>query len=318
MKACQHKQDTLACTRYFAQNCSSRKRNKMSDVIASLLDPLEAIALMEQNRAIMLDATFYLPSSGLNAAEAFAKSHIEGARRFDIDAIADPDSIYPHTMPSAELFAQAMQALGVNNEDHIIVYDNSPFLSCARAWWMLRYFGHDAVSILNGGLSAWQAAGGQVNAGQTNVTRGNFSVRPSSIALAKLDQVRSIVQGQTQGQLVDARSPGRFTGDDPEPRPGMASGHMPGAINLPISELLNLGQVRPLEEIRDKIELSGIDCEAPIITTCGSGVTACGLAFAFHLLGLDDVAMYDGSWAEWGHAGQDRVKCPVATGAKEA
>jgi thiosulfate/3-mercaptopyruvate sulfurtransferase len=281
--------------------------------IPSLINAAEAMHLSQTSSVLFIDATFHLPNSGRDAAVEFLHEHIDGAIRFDLDKLSDHASPYPHTMPSATFFAQAMQQLGVCNEDHIIVYDNSAFLSCARAWWMFRYFGHDKVSILNGGLKAWKAAGGPCAAGETNRKQGNFTQQQSALKLATLRDVQTAVQQNNTTQIIDARGAGRFSGAEAEPRPGMTAGHMPGAINLPISSLLENGFIASIGDIRAKLNITQISPDRPIITTCGSGVTACGLAFAFHLLGVDDVAMYDGSWAEWGHESQDRQACPVAT-----
>lgn len=280
--------------------------------IPSLITAAEAMQLRQTSRVLFIDATFHLPNSGRDAAAEFLHEHIDGAVRFDLDELSDHASLYPHTMPSATFFAQAMRQLGVCNEDHIIVYDDSVFLSCARAWWMFRYFGHDKVSILNGGLKAWKAAGGACAAGEPNRQEGNFTQRQSALKLATLQDVQTAIQQNKVTQIIDARGAGRFSGAEAEPRPGMAAGHMPGAINLPISSLLENGFIASVADIREKLNTAQISPDKPIITTCGSGVTACGLAFAFHLLGVDDVALYDGSWAEWGHQSQDREACPVA------
>ncbi len=283
------------------------------DTIPSLINAAEAMQLSQTTRILFIDATFHLPSSGREAAAEFLHEHIDGAVRFDLDQVSEQSSPYPHTMPSAAFFAQAMRRLGVCHEDHIIVYDDSVFLSCARAWWMFRYFGHDKVSILNGGLKAWKAAGGACATGEPHKPEGNFTARQSALQLATLQDLQTAIQQNSGVQIIDARGAGRFSGAEAEPRPGMASGHMPGAVNLPISSLLVNGFLASTADLRDKLNDAQISADKPIITTCGSGVTACGLAFAFHLLGINNVAMYDGSWAEWGHGSQDRQACPVAT-----
>ena len=285
----------------------------MQDIIPSLMSAEDALALRKTHRTLFVDATFHLPTSGRNAAQEFLDKHIAGAVRFDLDMMSDQTAPFPHTMPSPEDFARAMRLLGADNEDHIIVYDNSVFLSCARAWWMLRFFGHSKVSILNGGLKAWAMAGGQTEAGESIKPEGNFTAHMTDLKRAAIADVQAALGDKGAIQIIDARGPARFSGAEPEPRAGMASGHIPGSINLPVTQLLQDGFLRPLDEIRSIVTEAQISPQKPIITTCGSGVTACGLAFAFYLLGINDVAVYDGSWAEWGHQSQDRDACPVAT-----
>jgi thiosulfate/3-mercaptopyruvate sulfurtransferase len=288
----------------------------MQNSIPSLLQATDAVKLSHEGRILFLDATFHLPNAGRDATAEFLTEHIAGAVRFDLDEMSDRSSPFPHTMPASDFFAHAMRRLGANTEDHIIVYDNSVFLSSARAWWMLRYFGHDRVSILDGGLQAWKAAGGACETGHQAKQEGDFTSGPSTLKLATRQDVQAAIQQNGITQIIDARGVGRFSGAEAEPRPGMASGHMPGAINLPISSLLENGFVKSVDDIRTKLDDAQIAPDKPIITTCGSGVTACGLAFAFHLLGIDNVAMYDGSWAEWGHGDQNRDACPVAISAR--
>ena len=252
----------------------------------------------------LFDATSHLPTLGRNANQEYSERRIAGAGRFDIDKIADKSSTLPHTLPDAAFFEQQMQHLGVNNDDHVVVYCDSIFLSAARAWWMLRLFGHDRVSVLNGGLKAWFAIDGPLETGVPAVAEaaGNFTVRPSAGAqMIPMASLRQMVENNVAGQIADARSPGRFAGVDPEPRAGLRGGHIPGSSNVPIASLIaDDGGLRPVDEINAAFEAGGIDVSRPVITSCGSGVTACGLALGLALLGNEQVFVYDGSWSEWG------------------
>ena len=252
----------------------------------------------------LFDATSHLPTLGRNANQEYSERRIPGAGRFDIDKIADKSSTLPHTLPDAAFFEQQMQHLGVNNDDHVVVYCDSIFLSAARAWWMLRLFGHDRVSVLNGGLKAWVAIDGPLETGAPAVAEaaGNFTVRPSAGAqMIPMASLRQMVENNVAGQIADARSPGRFAGVEPEPRAGLRSGHIPGSSNVPIASLIaDDGGLRPVDEISAAFEAGGIDVSRPVITSCGSGVTACGLALGLALLGNEQVFVYDGSWSEWG------------------
>ena len=252
----------------------------------------------------LFDATSHLPTLGRNANQEYSERRIAGAGRFDIDKIADKSSTLPHTLPDAAFFEQQMQHLGVNNDDHVVVYCDSIFLSAARAWWMLRLFGHDRVSVLNGGLKAWVAIDGPLETGAPAVAEaaGNFTVRPSAGAqMIPMASLRQMVENNVAGQIADARSPGRFAGVDPEPRAGLRGGHIPGSSNVPIASLIaDDGGLRPVDEISAAFEAGGIDVSRPVITSCGSGVTACGLALGLALLGNEQVFVYDGSWSEWG------------------
>ena len=196
-----------------------------------------------------------------------------------------------------------MQDLGLENDDHVIVYCDSVFLSSARAWWMLRLFGHEKVSVLDGGLKSWLARSGATETGpMTDASKGGFTVRaPVGAQMIPMDSLRQLVTLGVAGQIADARSAGRFAGTDPEPRAGLRGGHMPGASNVPIASLINQdGGLRSPEEIAAAFAAGGIETDRPVITTCGSGVTACGLALGLALLGNENVFVYDGSWSEWG------------------
>ena len=261
----------------------------------------------------VLDATSHLPTLGRNANDEHLACRISGSGRFDIDQIADKSSPLPHTLPSAELFQSQMQSLGLNNDDHVIVYCDSVYLSAARAWWMLRLFGHEKVSVLDGGLKSWLAISGPTEFGPKNsVNKGSFSIRaPVGAQVIPMESLRRLVELGVAGQIADARSTGRFAGIDPEPRAGLRGGHMPGASNVPIASLINkAGGLRSLDEIAAAFAAGGIETSRPVIATCGSGVTACGLALGLALLGNENVFVYDGSWSEWGAS-----DAPIETGA---
>ena len=289
-----------------------------------LIDPADALPVINDGTARAVDATFCLAGADATAQAKYHTQRLPHALFFDIEAIADPDAVLPHSMPSAEVFADHMQRLGIGRGDWLIVYDDSGFLSATRAWWMLRYFGHAKVSVLDGGLRAWLAAGGKLETGQPakNSGGGDFTSRKPTgdkssglIGLGEMQQLVATPLAQRRQQIVDARSASRFHGLAPEPREGVESGHMPGATNCPLTGFLDgeTGKLKPREVLADTLAQCGIDMTKPIVTTCGSGITACGIAFVLALLGKYDVAMYDGSWSEWGAAIQNRALCPIAS-----
>ena len=261
---------------------------------------------------VVLDASNPLPTAGRNPHEEFAAAHVPGAQRFDIDRISDPDSRLPHTVPSPTDFAAHMRTLGLTNDDHIVMYDDSDVKSAARGWWMMRLFGHQKVSILDGGLAAWKAGGGDLESGPARERQaGDFTARPAAgAALVDMATLQAGIASGTGGQILDARSAGRFAGEAPEPRKGLRAGHIPGSRNLPFTALFNEdGTYRDAEAMRDLFTEAGIAPDAPVATSCGSGVTACVLALGLHLLGNETVSVYDGSWTEWGAS-----EAPIMTG----
>ena len=271
-----------------------------SDIIISVDELLNTF---KSPNLKILEATFFLPNQGRNAAAEFTDKHISGAQFFDIDSVADTSVDLPHMLPSPEQFSVQMQELGINTESDIIVYDRSPFLSSARCWWMFRLFGHKKIRVLNGGFAAWIAANGAVETGNAaNAKKGNFITSGAKGAGHIIfSELFDEINAKNAKQIIDARPSPRFTGDTPEPRPGLASGHMPGACNLPITQILhNDGTLKSNAELSRLFEDAGIDMSKPVITTCGSGVTAAGLTLALAMLGSEDVRLYDGSWAEWG------------------
>jgi len=264
------------------------------------------------DQVVILDASNHLPTAGRNPNDEFTAAHIPGAQRFDIDRIADPDSQLPHMVPSPDDFAAHMRRLGLSNDDHVVMYDDSDVRSAARGWWMMRLYGHMNVSLLNGGLAAWRAAGGDLDSGPAEERpAGDFVARPpAGVGVVDMATLRAgLVSGST-GQILDARAAARFAGDAPEPRKGLRAGHIPGSRNLPFADLLNEdGTYRHVDELRELFIASGIALDAPVTTSCGSGVTACVLSVGLHLLGNEAVAVYDGSWTEWGAS-----DAPIETG----
>ncbi|HEX4192684.1 MAG TPA: 3-mercaptopyruvate sulfurtransferase [Stellaceae bacterium] len=260
----------------------------------------------------VFDASFTLPGVKPTAQEEYARRHIPGAVFFDIDAISDHSNPLPHMLPSPEDFAALAGALGIGGNRQIILYDIAGFGSAPRAWWMLRVFGHDNVALLDGGFPKWLAEGRAVTTYVPQPKQVTFTprfdgarVRSKAQVLANLDEQRE--------QVLDARSAGRFAGTAAEPRPGLRGGHIPGSINVPYDTLGDPKTRRylPAEQIEERFRATGVDRSKPIVTSCGSGVTACALTFALHLVGWGKSGVYDGSWSEWGLENNDT---PVATG----
>ena len=249
----------------------------------------------------IVDASWYLPGSGRDPAAEYRAGHIPGAVFFDIDALSDRQSPLPHMLPPAADFAAGMAALGLNDSDTLVIYDGSGVnLSAARVWWTFRTFGHAKVAVLDGGMGKWRAEQRPVEQGTVTLARGNFTARLDARAVRDLDAVRSNVVSGSE-QLVDVRSRGRFDGLDPEPRPGLRGGHVPGSINLPFTELVNSdGTLLPREALRRKLTDAGLDLHRPVIATCGSGTSACALILGLQSIGHSQTSVYDGAWAEWG------------------
>ena len=247
----------------------------------------------------VIDATMFLPGSGRDARAEYEAAHIPGAVFFDIEEISDPASPLPHMLPPEHKFASRMQSLGLGDGNRFVVYDNSPLHSAARAWWMLRTFGAHYAALLDGGLQKWRAEGRLLASGREHHRHGHFTAFLDRKAVVDKAQMLALVGGGEE--IVDARPAARFAGTEAEPRPGMESGHIPGARNAPQSAFFNADNTWKLgAELRAVFDEAGVDLERPMVTTCGSGVTAAVVLFGAQLLGKKDVRLYDGSWSEWG------------------
>jgi thiosulfate/3-mercaptopyruvate sulfurtransferase len=248
----------------------------------------------------VIDATLFLPGEPRDARGEYEAEHIPGAVFLDLEDVSDTSNPVPHMVPSEAKFASRMASLGLRDGQRFVVYDNSPLHSAARAWWMLRSFGAHYVALLDGGLQKWKAEGRPLESGRPQLRHGHFSPSFDSKAVADKAAVAGLI-GSGSHEIVDARGPGRFTGEEAEPRPGMASGHIPGSKNLPQGRLFNADNSwKQDEDLRRAFKEAGVDLDKPMVTTCGSGVTACALLFGAHRLGKEDARLYDGSWSEWG------------------
>ena len=259
----------------------------------------------------VVDASYYLPHEGLDPRHEFELHQIPGAVFFDIDEIADSASDLPHMLPAPEKFSSKVRKLGLGDGVRIVVYDQRGLFSAARVWWTFRYFGHEDVAVLDGGLPKWQAEGRAVAEGPARAQERHFTARVNSFMLRDQDQIRANLASRRE-QVLDARSHGRFEGSEPELWPGRRQGHIPGSLNLPFTDLVDAATqtLLPAEQLAARFEVAGLDMKRPVVTTCGSGVTAAVLSLGLHILGHRDVALYDGSWAEWGLPGDT----PVDTG----
>jgi thiosulfate/3-mercaptopyruvate sulfurtransferase len=248
----------------------------------------------------VVDGSWHMPQLNRDARAEFAAAHVPRAVFFDIDAIADHGTSLPHMLPDPATFTAAVSALGIGSGDRVVVYDVRGVVSAARVWWTFRVFGHDAVAVLDGGLRKWRAEGRPVESGAPSPRPGTFQARFRPELVRDLPAIRANLT-RRGSQVVDARSAGRFAGTEPEPRPGLRGGHIPGSINLPYETLYRAdGTLKAPDELRASFAGAGVDLDRPLVTTCGSGVTASVLALALYQLGRHDVAVYDGSWSEWG------------------
>ena len=259
----------------------------------------------------IIDATFYLPHLGRDAAAEFAQAHLPGAVFFDIEAIADHANPLPHMLPDAKAFADAVGALGIAAGDRVVAYGGKGLIASARAWWMFRVFGHDRVAVLDGGSARWKREGRPLESGRPTPAPERFSATFRPELVADLARVRDNLE-RRDTQVVDARSRGRFAATEPELRPGLRGGHIPGSVSLPYNELFRGDDdaMLPAEQVAAAFARAGVEPTRPVVTTCGSGVSAAVLALGLYRLGRRDVAVYDGSWTEWG----GRTDTPVATG----
>lgn len=258
----------------------------------------------------VLDGSWHMPATGRDPKAEYDAAHIPGARFFDIDDIADGRSSLPHMVPPVEKFMSRMRAMGVGDGHQVVVYDASGLQSAARVWWMFKLMGQNNVAVLDGGLPKWQAEGREIEDLPPVVRDRHMTVRYQNALVRDVTQVSAAAKLRDH-EIIDARSAGRFRGEEPEPREGLRSGHIPGSRNVPFGELLNAdGTMKSPDDCRAIFESAGVDLSKPAITTCGSGVTAAILALALDRMGKTDYAVYDGSWSEWGAF----ATLPVATG----
>lgn len=302
--------------RSLSAHASSASAAMPSPTVPSLVTPAWLSSQLRNRmlkNLVVLDASWHMPGSGRDGGAEFATKRLPGARRFDLDMVKTASTL-PHMLPSAEDFAAACVALGIDAQTHVVVYDSLGIFSAPRAWFTFKVFGHARVSVLDGGLPAWEAE-----------TKGWLETNPpppvaarSTPYVATLDAARAFTLQQVQThcvqsrehQLVDARPAARFTGEAPEPRPGLRAGHAPGARSLPFGSVLSEGRMRPEPELRSAFEAAGVsfgEGHAPIVASCGTGVTACVLLLALSVLGEEHCILYDGSWTEWGDPAADTV-----------
>jgi thiosulfate/3-mercaptopyruvate sulfurtransferase len=257
----------------------------------------------------IIDGSYYLPGEGLDPREEFELHHIPGAVFFDIDDIADSETDLPHMLPSPQKFSSRVRKLGLGDGLRFVVYDQKGVWSSPRVWWTFRYFGHEDIAILDGGLPKWMDEGRAVETGPAKSGERHFTARMNSFMIRDRDQIAANLKNARE-QILDARPAGRFLGRDPEPREGLRRGHIPGSINLPYNELMNAGSrtLRTSNELRQRFEAAGVAFDRPVVTSCGSGITAAILSLGLQMAGHKDVALYDGSWAEWGLPGDTPIE----------
>jgi len=265
---------------------------------------------LDDPNVVVLDSSYYLANAKRDADAEFLAGHIPAAQRFDVDAISDQSNPLPHMLPSPEQFASQVGALGVGDGMTAVLYDGLGLYGAARVWWTFRVFGVENVRVLDGGMPKWQAENRPLETGPAKPRAAKaFTPKFNRAMVASIDDVQKVLLDKT-AQVVDARAADRFRGEAPEPRAGLRSGHMPGSFNLPFGEVLQNGRLKPHEEIAAAFKNAGVDLDKPVVTSCGSGVTAAILTFAIDALGKQPGRVYDGSWSEWGA----RPDTPVVKG----
>jgi len=283
--------------------------------MTTITDPLVSTEWLAENlgkpNVKVLDASFKLPGVLPLPKDDYLAAHLPGAVFFDVDAVSDHANPLPHMYPSAEQFGRDVGNLGIANADTVVLYDAGGWVAAPRAWWMFLAFGHSNVRILNGGLKKWRAEGRAVESGEVKPKPASFKASYDAKRVRSMQQLVANVESRAE-QVIDARAADRFEGRAPEPRAGIRSGHIPGARNVPYNQLFDgaTGTMKPLEDLRAAFTNAGVKLDAPIVTSCGSGVSAGVLTLALYRLGITDTALYDGSWSEWG---QEKGP-PVATG----
>ena len=269
-----------------------------------LISTQELASKLGAENVTVIDCSWYLPTQDRDARAEFELNHISGADFFDIDEICDKASPLPHMLPSAELFSESVGKLGISNNSLVVVYDGAGLFSAARVWWMFHAFGHTNVRVLNGGFPRWVAEQRPVKKMDKKVQiqpNQSFSAKPVKDLVVSMETVLANCESQ-QAIVLDARSAARFEGTAPEPRPELPSGHIPGALSLPFDQLLSDGSLKPASELRDIFQALGVNGSDPVITSCGSGVTAAVITLALAEAGYGLHRLYDGAWAEWASA----------------
>tara|TARA_R110002126_G_scaffold9595_5_gene43196 strand:- start:121 stop:987 length:867 start_codon:yes stop_codon:yes gene_type:complete len=254
---------------------------------------------LNDKNLVIVDASWFLPAQNRNGQQEYDAAHIQGVVFFNQDKIIDTQSALPHALPDPQTFANAVGALGINEDDTIIVYDALGMFTAPRVWWMFKIMGASNVFVLDGGFDTWKSSGLPITSDTTTITIKQFTPFFDKDAVANIDDIFASLKDEDT-QLLDARGAGRFTGEEAEPRAGMRSGHMPGAINTPVFSLSENGKLKSIKQLKEIFESKSVTLNKPIITTCGSGVTAAVITLALHSVGATDTKLYDGSWSEWG------------------